>query len=547
MIHRSPAAAFYKGIYLLVGFVCLLTIALVFLFRFLGSGPFWSVWEDSFMLARYANNLIHGSGLIWNPGGAPTYGLTSVFYVGPVALVQAILPHHPVFTLPLTSFLCGCLFSTLAAFLLRPILRASRAAQGTFGILIAISFARASTPLATHFLDGMDTMFDLSMLTGYLLIARWLERRNTWAAAIAMGAAGGLMFDVRPDLLIFTFLIPAFILLLGKDRATKIKGAAVLFITGGVTAIVLLTADRYFGSALPLSFYAKGLKLYGDFEYDRGVPFKQFLDYFSSYFLLFGVILADLFQSVRSREKTHRSPLEIALLCGTLLFCLYYLFFVVQIMEFNSRFYYPTLAGLLFLSAVSTVRVVDRSTPWAAKIFAGANGRKWAAGLGALAILLVAPALVLNAYHVLKTAKQGFVGWDLTEEYKTYWGDYWFRLDRFSALPSDLVMATTEIGHVGAMNLDKTVVDLAGLNETQFAKKPFSASVLLSQYAPDLIYMPHPGYRSMNRDLRENPKFIQEYELIPASALGPAFKMGVALRRSSKYYAQMHRIMTAPN
>ncbi|WP_437649350.1 hypothetical protein [Sorangium sp. So ce362] len=83
---------------------------------------------------------------------------------------------------------------------------------------------------------------------------------------------------------------------------------------------------------------------------------------------------------------------------------------------------------------------------------------------------------------------------------------YWFAIDRVSTLPDDLVMATTEVGMLGAMNLEKTIVDLAGLNDRRFALEPFSADRLFEAYKPDLIYMPHPHYVKMIDDLGAHPE-----------------------------------------
>lgn len=542
---NSAAAIACRSIYWGLTGLSLLSIALAFAYYLLGNAPFWGVWEDSFMLARYADHLIHGSGLIWNPGGPPTYGLTSVFYAGPEALVQSLWPNHPVLTLPLTSFLCGCLFLVLFAFLLLPILRGGIAVKAVVVLILAVSCGRASIALSAHFWSGMDTMFVISMLTGYFLLARWQERTATWASTVLMGFAGGLIYEVRPDLLIYSFLIPATYTLLAKDRRTRTLGFAALVLSAFTAACVLLFNNWYFGTALPLSFYAKGLKLYGDFEYERyrKIPFEQFADYLSSYVLLFGIVFLDLIDSIENRGRPRRSPFELALILGTALFYVYYLFFVLQIMEFNSRFYYPTLPALLWLSALSARRLVERYSNWFIRVFRKGSGWGWASAFALLGALLVAPMLAVNVHHVSRVIGKGFVTFDQLAEYRSYWQDLWFRLDRFSALPDDLVLATTEIGHVAALNPRKVVIDMAGLNESQFAKRPFSATALIEQYAPDLIYMPHPGYRSMNRDLISNPLFIKGYDYIPAASLGPNVKLGIALRRQSKYYPQMRAII----
>ena len=80
-------------------------------------------------------------------------------------------------------------------------------------------------------------------------------------------------------------------------------------------------------------------------------------------------------------------------------------------------------------------------------------------------------------------------------------------LDRYAELPDDLVVATTEVGVLGASMPNKTVIDLAGLNTAQFAKQAFDPSALFATRRPDVIYMPHWHYVEMNEALKRDPTF----------------------------------------
>src|SRR5215831_18276787 len=48
---------------------------------FVGPNPFTYVWDDSYMFVRYADNLPRFHAIAWNPGGAPTYGLTAPLFL----------------------------------------------------------------------------------------------------------------------------------------------------------------------------------------------------------------------------------------------------------------------------------------------------------------------------------------------------------------------------------------------------------------------------------------------------------------------------------
>jgi hypothetical protein len=109
-----------------------------------------------------------------------------------------------------------------------------------------------------------------------------------------------------------------------------------------------------------------------------------------------------------------------------------------------------------------------------------------------------------------------------------------------SKLPDDLVMTTTEMGFLSAMNPRKKIIDLAGLNEREFAHRPFDADRLLTDMAPDLIYMPHDDYTKMIADIQGSPAFAG-YEHYDKRQL-QTNKFGMAIRKDSPYYEQMHQI-----
>ena len=48
-------------------------------------------WDDAYMFTRYADNLLATGKATWNPGGEPTYGLTSVLYLAVVVPFHLLL------------------------------------------------------------------------------------------------------------------------------------------------------------------------------------------------------------------------------------------------------------------------------------------------------------------------------------------------------------------------------------------------------------------------------------------------------------------------
>jgi hypothetical protein len=361
-------------------------------------------------------------------------------------------------------------------------------------------------------------------------------------STVLMGIWGGLAFYARPDLMLYAFVVPASIVVFAPEHRAKRNGLVILGMTIMVVGAQVWFASQYLNSPLPLPFYVKGLGLYGDFTAERYrlVPISQFLLYFLSYWFLFLIIGANLFTNFK--EWRRDSPaVDKGLLIATCLFILYYLFFALQIMYYHQRFYYPTLAALAFLAAQSAASIA-REIPQSAKQEIRHSSRLlWSLVVLFLVISLVPAVLSIPRNVGSELFRGSLARFTVLDGYKSKWSDYWFRLDEFSALPNDFVIAATEIGHLAAMNPEKTVVDLSGLNETEFAHEGFSAGLLFEEYRPDLIYMPHPDYRPMIEEITDTPYFVEHYDYFPAQEINVA--MGVALWRESKYYPAMRGIV----
>ncbi len=517
-----------------------ITIFLSIAHYFVGPKPFLGVWDDALMLSRYAHYLSATGRMEWNPGGQPTYGLTSPYYFLSVVMpVAAFVTHNPLVIPMLASVISGLLFFAAMALTLRFLLPGPVIFRHVAMALAAIALARNATDISIHFMSGMDTFFAMLYFTIFIALARWHSLSLTWASAVLAGFWGGLAFGARPDLLAFTMLVPLVWVLLGADRRQKRLGALMLFTALLVLIAELGIAQMYFHSPLPLPFYAKSLQLYPGLTGFRYTGLVHFVGFVASYWLLFLLIVLDIVVDVRGWWRD-ASPLIKGLTAGVAIHMGYFLVGVTQIMPSAHRFYYPALPAILFLAGCATVRLLERApATWMSALSGLARPYRYAAFAGAFLILPPPHPGELDVFAAL--AHRNFPSFDLTQEYLAYLPNYWFGLDRFSTLPSDLSMATTEIGHVGAMNLDKTVVDIAGLNDPLFAHHRFSADAFFLHYHPDLIYMPHPGYQAMNASLESNATFQRDYEWLRADQIGVEW-MGIALNRGSKHYKEMREI-----
>ncbi len=522
--------------FLLAGFnaVCIGFIALSVYYKF----DVHSVWDDAYMFVRYASNLITDGVIAWKPNGEPTYGLTSLLFLGLVSSVR-LLTDNPVLVALIASTLGGVAFVALLLWLVGRHLQVSPFIHGLCFGLVAYSLVIGSDSLGGHFTSGMDTTFALAYLTGFLLLAVLQDRSPSLYKAILLGAMGALGFAVRPDLMLYSFAVPTATVLFSGKRTARLLALLTLAVIVVGLGLQLFLAKLYFGSPLPLPFYAKGMKLYGDYIHEvyKNYPIKALAAFLVNFRYLFIVLAVDLVLDPRGWWR-RKSALDKGLLGATVAFMGYHFFFTLQIMGYNQRFYYPVLPVLVWLAINSLARLLGMISEEGRRCFARLPTTLWI--LTALC-LLASTIPTIRKIHNFGFEGQPVRNFEALQGYKKYDNTRWFRLDAFSALPDDLVMATTEVGKPVALNPGKAIIDLAGLNETLIARGGFDPKRFFERYRPDLIYMFHPHYREMIRRLESDAFFKQRYHYFPAEHIGCA--MGLALLRESPYYKIMHRIV----
>ncbi len=520
----------------------LLTALFIIGVGILGNIGLLSLWDDSYMFARYANNALeNGQWMAWNPGGGPTYGLTSPLYFS-LVLVLRLFIARPALLMSLASILSGLGFFILFARLVH------RYGPGTITTRrwtitgIALILAHAITQVAIHLTNGMDTMFSLAYLSLYLLLCFRFERVPTKGRSIILGIGGGLMYFVRPDLLVFSVLFPLSFAIFGETREIRRYG----WLAGGVTTLLVILevwfASHFFGSAVPLAVYAKALSLYGnDLKHIFAlVPSLQLLAFLRWYgYLLLPIGFWIYFH--RKRLLRRGFPIQKAMLVATALFAIYYLCFVLQIMPYASRFYYPLLPVLLWMAAEG----VQAFILWIQTERPPLSPSKQSGLLllGSLILLgtLYTPALQVSQWIMPKILQQRLGSFDLRDHYQghTKISNVWYCLQAVADLPDDVVIATTEVGLPSVLAPHKTIIDLAGLNETQFAQSRLTGDRLFKSYQPDIVYLPRPDfYGEMYTEITTHSYFREHYKQYTAESLNTT--LGVALKKTSPYYPTLH-------
>jgi hypothetical protein len=108
-----------------------------------------------------------------------------------------------------------------------------------------------------------------------------------------------------------------------------------------------------------------------------------------------------------------------------------------------------------------------------------------------------------------------------------------------AAAPPGARLAMSEHGLVAARAPAAVIIDVIGLHDRWFARHRFTAAELFRR-RPDLIWMPHPDYTQMIRDILDSDDFWRDFDFYP-----DALTFGVAVRRDGDAAAALRRLFAA--
>ncbi len=525
------------------------------------------IFDDAFMFVRYVQNLFAEGRLAWNPGGPATYGMTTPLYAAVVAGVMLLLPNaDPTRIISLASLFSGAAFLAAAfALLWRTLPADSPRRQIVIGFIFVI-LASASGALSLHFVSGMDTTFALFMLTCYFIAAHRHITHPTWGATAAAAALGALLFWTRPELTLYAAAIPLGMFALAADAHMRRQAFRLGVLTLAGLLAILAVNTLYFGVPLPLPFYIKSGGLYDEpnlVEALAAAPSVMLFGFVMTYgLLLLPTVAAVIAGGLGFLRRSAWLVGVTTLTTGVLV--LYYLLVVLQVMFFMMRFYHHLLPALIWLAGLSLVY-------WSERLNVPLMRQLWGKYSRIFIAMALASSAALPIAWLLSTANlpDTNVGWmrytsSLTEDgiserrferarasqqlmytQRAAHIDQalWFGLSALAEIDSPLVIATTEVGRPSVLNRRFTIIDLAGLNNTDIVFNGFSADRLLTIDQPDWIYVPHDDYARTTEAILTHPQFAQRYDYYPAEALG--YILGVAIRRDSPEYARLTAIMQA--
>lgn len=483
-------------------------------------------FDDAFMYYRYAVRVRQGLGVAWNPGGPPTYGLTSNLWLL-VLLPFTYLPLGVESLLRLASTAAGLVALVVMS------LAVSRHATSTLLRAPVLATAAVAVPLLAtasfrlNLASGMDTMLSLLANAGLvLMVLRYLET-PTAASARLVGSVAFVSVLARPDSGLCALAVPFlawFLVLGGRPRAHLIGLVAVPVI---LVAAEISVCGWYYGLPLPLGFYAKSARLYEGFQNNESA--LEYLFEASACALPF---LGTLLVTIR-RPQLPRLAAFLLPVAATFV----YLLTVRQVMGLGGRFYLPYLPYLVVPALLGadaamlrrprrTILSAMASTLVLCALYV-VTRPAWPALSAAYMRQVIAPSAAVPARQIaasvplppLKASER-----IVTDEIAVF-------------LPPGASMAASEIGYLGARTPQMTLIDLAGLNDTEIGRYGLVMDSFLKR-APDLIWLPHPDYTGLWRALMTDERFWSQYELIDG-----AFNFGLAIRRDSPFRARIDSVV----
>jgi hypothetical protein len=495
-------------------------------------------FDDAYMVLRYADHLLAGQGMAWNPGEGSVYGTTSLLHLAVVVLVKAVFPWlGPAAVLQVAS---GAAAVGFLAALIGSASLCSRHARlqrnwifWTAVLLPLVAFGEA---FGFHAGTGMDTM--VSALANATLVFFTLQfaRTPNFARAVWTALASLVAVLARPDNLPCALLCPILAVLLLAPRPGRRLLMVWGVLAGGLFAAMVLTEWTLLGSPLPLSFFAKQPWYYGGFAGEFTWNPFLFLKVFG-YSVWPFVVAVILFVD---RQGLRRA----AALLVPVLVTFVVLFRFNQIMGHLGRFYYPFLPFFVAAGALEF-------DAWLGRMQAGqpvrARPMVGRAGLAVLAVLLGSLSLSVAAGVYGSRASGQKLAWPggfhvpAAEPLPEI--DSWQAAHAIAAIavaaPPGTSLAMSEHGLPGALAAQATIIDMLGLHDPFFARHGFSAAELFRR-RPDVIWLPHADHTQMLRDLLDSDDFWNHYVFYP-----DAFFHGIALRTDGPHSARLAELLWA--
>ena len=208
---------------------------------------YYVLFDDAMISMRYAYNLAHGNGLVWNPGER-VEGITNPLWTGVMALIH-LLPVGLNET-GLYIQILGASLLTLNLFLVRKLVEAF--SNDLFVMLSAVALTAFYAPLNSFSLLGMEvSLLALTLIGAVLLAVKSENRFNVWVYVL-LAASTLVRFDMAVPYLVFLGIL--FWTQKENRKAHLVWGLGLLILFLGGQS---LARYAYYGEWLPNTYYLK--------------------------------------------------------------------------------------------------------------------------------------------------------------------------------------------------------------------------------------------------------------------------------------------------
>ena len=493
-------------------------------------------FDDAYIFLRYAKHFLSGHGFSWNPSEGPAYGISSVLHLLTVTTARGLtnIPDAKVVT---TLSFCGGLLSCLALIILGFLVLSKGEFRRSWLPVIVAPCLLMSNQFWFHSLTGMETTSSLlfnSLLAISVVVFCKSRSKLSFAFCLFMAYASYL---TRTDNGIYCLLLPP-LFFVATDR--HLGRNAVIYT---LLFVVIIIIDLFFkkallGDMLPLPFYAKRAGFYlGYLGANNWNAYGYMLDFFMEC-LPYLVVIA-CFITKRAVPRLMVIFLPVVLTFG-------YYMSVIQIMGFHARYYYPSQAFIVFAAFIAvdcSLKKTPKKEP--------ATQSTITFRILAVAVLLllktnspiINTAVQLSEKHMIGQTTRFEVQRRYTVQTRTnlpnleWWDSILQMANLLSKLPSDIVVAASEYGYIGSTLPSVEIIDLMGLNNRYNAKNGFSADYLFSRH-PDFIWLPHPDYSYITKEILDSSIFAYQYEFYTE-----AYRYGVAIRKASPYFNNIKTVL----
>ena len=420
-------------------------------------------YDDPFITYRYAWNLIHGLGFVYNPGER-VLSTTTPFFTILLAGFGLIWPNFP-----LLATVIGCLAAVSSGLLFWDLAKQWKMEIAAWvGLLLLPIFPLVSSTISS------ETPLYIALVLGTLDL--YVRRRFTLA-----GLTSAILVLVRPDGILLPLLLAIVFLL--KKNEHRPWGAVGIFI--GINALWFGFAWLYFGSPIPMTLLSKHQQGVMSISQQFAPGFVKIISLYShTWYFLIEALLA-MIGAAWLIIRRHASSL---LVIWTMFYFLAY-----SLLGVTRYFWYyaPLVPAFILLTGGGFEMLVEVFN----RIKGRRDTRKWLARLLFIVLAILSIFQGINTYNFTQTPDKRIFLYRSVGEW----------LHENTQEKDQIGML--EVGIIGYYS-ERSVIDFAGLIQPEVARQ-MRADTTYEDTARWAIETFHPSYLVLSPEVF--PELINDY------------------------------------